>query len=152
MRLHPLRITLVYLLLLATFAFTADNAGDRIISESLKPSSLETNLRHLTDEIGGRVPGTPAMQRAVDWGVAAFKAADADSVHTEDFTIPHSWAEGKTELSITSTGTALDEKLSSIPSVQFDARVVSIAWAPALAPVKHVPIVDVGDGTKDASV
>jgi carboxypeptidase Q len=29
----------------------------------------------------------------------------------------------------------------------FVVRAVSAAWAPALAPVKHVPVVDVGDGT-----
>lgn len=133
--------------LLAITTFAADSSTDRILQEALKSSTLEANLRRLTDEIGGRVPGTPAMQRAVEWGVASFKAAGADSVRTEDFTIPHSWAEGKTEMSIASTGTALDEKTSSIPSVQFDPRVVSVAWAPALSPVKHVPVVDVGEGT-----
>ena len=29
----------------------------------------------------------------------------------------------------------------------FRVRAVSVAWAPALAPVKHVPVIDVGDGT-----
>jgi Zn-dependent M28 family amino/carboxypeptidase len=28
----------------------------------------------------------------------------------------------------------------------FRVRAVSVAWAPALAPVKHVPVIDVGDG------
>jgi len=41
---------------------------DRVIAEAMKPSPLESNLRQLTDEIGGRVPGTPAMNRAIDWG------------------------------------------------------------------------------------
>src|ERR1043166_4406107 len=59
--------------LFALALFAADNSADRLIQEALKPSPLENNLRRLTDEIGGRVPGTPAMQRAVDWGVAAFK-------------------------------------------------------------------------------
>jgi hypothetical protein len=133
--------------LLATTTFAADTSSDRILQEALKSSELEANLRHLTDEIGGRVPGTLAMQRAVNWGVASFKAAGADNVHTEGFTIPHSWAEGKTEMSISSTGTAVDVKASSIPSVQFDTRVVSVAWAPALPASKHVPVVDVGEGT-----
>src|SRR6201997_785594 len=79
---------------------------DRLITEALKPSPLESNLRHLTDEIGGRVPGTPAMQRAVQWGVEAFKAARADAVHTEDFKLPVSWSEGATEMSVSATGTA----------------------------------------------
>src|SRR5690348_14881687 len=93
------KIGLSALLCLSLTAF-AQTPVDRIISESLKPSPLEGNLRHLTDEIGGRVPGTPAMQKAVQWGVEAFRAAGADSVHTEDFTIQTSWVEGATQISI----------------------------------------------------
>jgi carboxypeptidase Q len=87
------------------------------------------------------------MQRAVEWGVQAFKTAGADSVHTEEFAIPYSWAEGATEMSVSATGTALDPKLTQIPKVEFRVRCVSIAWAPALAPVKHVPVIDVGNGS-----
>jgi len=121
--------------------------ADLIIKIALQPSPIESNLRRLTDEVGGRVPGTSAMQRAIEWGVQAFKAAGADSVHTEEFTIPNSWAEGATEMTVSATGTALDPKLSQIPKVEFRVRCVSIAWAPALAPVKHVPMIDVGKGT-----
>jgi Zn-dependent M28 family amino/carboxypeptidase len=122
--------------LFALVSFAADNSTDHLIQEALKSSPLENNLRRLTDEIGGRVPGTPAMQRAVDWGVAAFKEAGADSVHTEEFTIQQSWAEGGTSMTAsTYSGTA------------FPIRAVSIAWAPALAAVKHVPVMDVGQGS-----
>src|SRR5258706_6155127 len=139
-------VVLSTICLAATPASDTDDAA-RIIQAALQPSSLESNLRHLTDEVGGRVPGTPAMQRAVDWGVQMFKAAGADSVHTEEFTIPYSWAEGATEMIVSATGTALDPKLTQIPKVEFRVRCVSVAWAPALAPAKHVPVVDVGDGT-----
>src|SRR5580700_8425118 len=121
----------------------------RVIQAALQPSPIESNLRHLTDEIGGRVPGTPAMQRAVDWGVQMFKMAGADSVHTEPFDIPNSWAEGTTEMTVSATGSALDPKLRQIPKVEFRVRCVSIAWAPALAAVKHLPVVDVGGGTDE---
>ncbi|MGA8617034.1 MAG: M20/M25/M40 family metallo-hydrolase [Candidatus Sulfotelmatobacter sp.] len=124
----------------------ADDAST-ILQAAMQPSSLESNLRRLTDEVGGRVPGTPAMQQAIDWGVQAFKAAAADSVHTEEFTIPHSWEEGTTEMTVSATGTALDPNLTQIPRVEFRIRCVSIAWAPALAPVKHLPVVDVGKGS-----
>ena len=120
--------------------------SDRLIEEALKPSPIEQNLRHLTDEVGGRVPGTPAMDRAVAWGVAAFKDAGADSVHTENFRMPVSWAEGATVVSVSSVGTASDPKASTLPAVEFRVRAVSIAWAPALV-AKHVPVVDVGAGT-----
>jgi carboxypeptidase Q len=132
---------------LATTPPAENDDAVRIIQAALQPSQIETNLRHLTDEVGGRVPGTPAMQRAIDWGEKIFKTAGADNVHTEEFTIPHSWAEGATEMTISATGTALDPKLTQIPKVEFRVRCVSIAWAPALVPVKHVPMIDVGKGT-----
>src|SRR5438445_12364987 len=86
----------------------AKSDADRLIAEALKPSPIETELRHLTDEIGGRVPGSPAMQRAVQWGVDAFKTAGADAVHTEDFQMPVSWSEGATQMSVNSIGTDPD--------------------------------------------
>ncbi|MFZ0802895.1 MAG: M20/M25/M40 family metallo-hydrolase [Terriglobales bacterium] len=123
------------LILFVTAAF-AQQPGDKVIAEALKPSPLEINLRRLTDEIGGRVPGTPAMQRAVAWGSEAFKAAGADSVHTENFTIKASWAEGATKMTV-------------VAPESFAVRVVSLAWAPALAAHQHVRIVCVGEGTAE---
>src|SRR5260370_2984855 len=91
---------LIAICLAATPSSNSDDAA-RIIQAALQPSALESNLRGLTDDIGGRIPGTPPMQRAVEWGGQAFKAAGADSVHTEEFTIPYSWAEGATEMTET---------------------------------------------------
>lgn len=127
---------LVYLTLsLGLLSFAQDNSN-RLISEALKPSPIERNLEILTDQIGGRIPGTSAMQKGVEWGVDAFKAVGADSVHTEDFTIQSSWAEGNTQMSV------------SAPE-SFPLRVVSLAWAPALAPQQHVAVVDLGSGTAE---
>ncbi len=123
-------------LFLSAFLFSvafAQNSVDQVISEALKPSPLESNLQQLTDQIGGRIPGTVAMRKAVDWGVAAFKVAGADSVHTENFSIQASWAEGFTRMSV-------------IAPEPFDVRVVSVAWAPALSAHQDVPIIDVGEG------
>jgi hypothetical protein len=113
---------------------SAQNSSDRVIAEALKPSQLEANLQRLTDQIGGRVPSTPAMQEAVEWGVDAFRAAGADSVHTEDFSMPVSWAEGDTRMSV-------------VAPEQFPVRAVSIAWAPPLPPQHDVGLADVGEGT-----
>jgi hypothetical protein len=129
------KLCLTVPLLLLSVALAQD-ATDRVIAEALKPSPLETNLHRLTDEIGGRVPGTPAMQKAVQWGVGAFKAAGADSVHTESFSIPVSWAEGATQVSV-------------VAPERFKLRAVSIAWAPALVAQRHVPVIDVGSGTAE---
>src|SRR3984885_15516598 len=135
-----------------SFSATSPSESDdraRVIQAALQPSAIASNLRHLTDEIGGRVPGTRAMQRAVDWGVQMFKIAGADSVHTEQFDIPNSWAEGTTEMTVRAPGPEFAPKLGQIPKVEFRVRCVSIAWAPALAAVKHVPVVDVGGGTDE---
>ena len=59
------RLVLGLILSAICFAVTpsADNSdAARLIQAALQPSPIEANLRHLTDEIGGRVPGTPAMQ------------------------------------------------------------------------------------------
>ena len=119
--------------------------ASRLIQIALQPSPIQDNLRRLTDEIGGRIPGTPAMQRAVEWGEQALKAAGADTVHTEDFAIPYSWGEGETAMTVSAYGGSPDLKSTRI--AEFRVRCVSIAWAPALAPVKHVPVVDVGEGS-----
>jgi carboxypeptidase Q len=116
----------------APSAFAQSN--DAVMQEALKPSTpLQENLRVLTDEIGGRIPGTPAFEQAVQWGVAAFKAAGAQSVHTEEFTIPTAWAEGDTEADV-------------VAPVKFHVRAHSIAWGPALKPTT-ARVVDVGMGT-----
>ncbi len=132
MRRARLLVSLLPIFLCAAFA---QDATDRVIAEAQKPSALEANLQQLTDQIGGRVPGTPAMQKAVDWGVASFKAAGAESVHTESFSIQASWAEGATGMTV-------------VAPEPFRLRTVSIAWAPALAPHTHVRVVDVGQGSE----
>jgi Zn-dependent M28 family amino/carboxypeptidase len=122
------------------------NSENQVIQAALQPSTLEENLKRLTDDIGGRVPGTIAMQHAVQWGVQAFTAAGADSVHQEGFPIPNSWAEGATEMIATSSY-EISSKVGGTQLSVFRVHAVSMGWAPALAPVKHVQIVDVGEGT-----
>jgi len=90
------------------------------------------------------------MDRAVQWGVEAFKAAGADNVHTEGFNLSASWAEGATQFSATTPiYEGEDGKQRSMPFSHFPVRAVSIAWAPALPSVQHVPIVDLGLGTAE---
>src|SRR3974390_814782 len=129
--------------LLSLSGFAQSSNADRLIEEALKPSPIEKNLQTLSDEIGGRVPGTRAMRRAVDWGVAGFKAAGADEVHTEEFNVPVSWSEGATEVRVFS-----DKPVADGAPVDFNLRAVSIAWAPPVM-AKKAPVVDVGLGTPE---
>lgn len=124
-------------LLAVTFALCALSAAasdaERVMEEARKPSPLEDNLRRLTDEVGGRLPGTPAMEKAVRWGVEAFRAAGADSVTTEAFQMPISWQEGATRVEVVSP-------------TRFRVRAVSMAWTPPIAAARRARVVDVGDG------
>ncbi len=134
----------------ATDASSCAQAAAKILPIVMGSSPLEENLRRLTDEIGGRVTGTPEMAKAVEWGIAAFRAAGVD-VHTEKYTLPVTWSEGFTRLVITGPLPKRNEYkngliVTSLPG--FPA--VSEAWGPA-TPKGGInsEVVDVGYGTED---
>ncbi len=111
-------------------------ATPKLLSNALGASPLEENLRRLTDEIGGRMTGSPAMARAVAWAVAAFRQAGVDAVHTEKYKIPLAWSEGATRL----------EVLAPAP---FPVRLVSVGWSPPTPPGGvEADVADVGDGSE----
>ncbi len=129
-----LSLTLAILLAASAAPSALAQSNDAVMQQALSPASpLQENLRKLTDEIGGRIPGTPAFEQAAQWGVDGFKAAGADSVHTEEFTIPTSWAEGNTEADV-------------VAPVTFHVRAHSLAWGPPLK-ATTARVVDVGMGT-----
>lgn len=118
-----------------TEASSCAQAAAKIMPMVMGESPLEENLRRLTDGIGGRVTGSPAMAKAVEWGVAGFRAAGVD-VHTEKYTLPVAWSEGETRLEVTA-GDA------------FPVSVVSIGLSPATpAGGLEGVLVNIGPGTE----
>src|SRR6202521_4205471 len=116
----------------ATEASCADAAA-KILPQVLGPSPLEENLRRLTDEVGGRVTGSPEMAKAVDWAVTAFRAEGVD-VYTEKYTLPLTWSEGET-------------RLEMLGSVEFPVRLVAAGWSPPTPPDGiEANLVDIGYG------
>jgi hypothetical protein len=117
-----------------TEASSCAEAAAKILPIVMGSSPLEENLRRLTDEIGGRVTGTPEMAKAVEWGVAAFRAAGVD-VHTEKYTLPVTWSEG-------------DTRLELLGPVKFPVRLKAEGWSPA-APARGIEatVLDVGYGS-----
>jgi carboxypeptidase Q len=119
----------------ATEASCAEAAA-KIIPQVMGPSPMEENLRRLTDEIGGRVSGSPEMAKAIEWAVAAFRAEGVE-VHTEKYTLATSWNEG-------------DTRLELLGSQKFSVRLVAEGWSPATpADGIEANLIDVGLGTTD---
>src|SRR6201987_5872234 len=96
----------------ATETSSCAQAAAKLMPLILGDSPMIENLRRLTDEIGGRVTGTPEMAKAVEWGVTGFRAAGVD-VHTEQYALPVTWKEGATRLTITSP-TASNSQLRAV--------------------------------------
>jgi carboxypeptidase Q len=119
-----------------TEASSCAAAVAKIIPLVLGPSPMEENLRRLTDEVGGRVTGSPEMAKAVEWAVAAFRAAGIE-VHTEKYRLPLTWSEGNTHLELLGPGAFL-------------VHIVSVGWSPA-TPAEGIEagVVDVGKGSAD---
>src|SRR5712672_1602746 len=119
----------------ATTQSSCAEAAAKILPQVMGPSPLEENLRRLTDEVGGRVTGSPQMANAVDWAVAAFRSEGVD-VHTEKYTLPLTWSEGETRLEL-------------LEPVKFPIRLVAEGWSPA-APAGGIEanLIDIGYGSE----
>jgi carboxypeptidase Q len=117
----------------ATEPSSCAQAAAKITPIVMGESPLEENLRRLTDDIGGRVSGSPEMAKAVDWAVAAFRAAGVD-VHTEKYMLPVYWSEGETKLDV-------------LGPERFPVSLVSEGMSPA-TPARGVegPLIDVKYG------
>ena len=63
-----------------------------IAGEGMLDSHAYDYLEELSDNIGGRVTGTPACGRAVAWGVEKMKAIGLANVHTEKWMLSRGWA------------------------------------------------------------
>ena len=52
------------------------------------------DLEELSDQIGGRITGSPEAARAVEWGVAKMKAIGLDNVRAETWQMSRGWTRG----------------------------------------------------------
>jgi hypothetical protein len=87
------RIVLAGALIAAAAVSAAEPESDlaRLTGKILGATPAMSDLRELTDRIGGRISGTPACDRAVDWAAAKFRSAGISSVTVPAFTLPAAW-------------------------------------------------------------
>jgi hypothetical protein len=71
-----------------TIPAAAVKTAERLRDQALHDNTAYQVVESLTTEIGPRLAGSPADQRARDWAVAKFKALGFDKVYTEPVTFP----------------------------------------------------------------
>jgi hypothetical protein len=66
----------------------------RILIEAKSNSEVLKNLTYLSDEIGARLTGSPALKRANEWAAEKMRSYGLSNVHLEQWTIPAAWERG----------------------------------------------------------
>jgi len=64
---------------------------DTLVAKLVAPTPILDDLKMLTDTIGGRPTGTPAMDKAVEWSQDAFRVAGLENVRSESYVAPRNW-------------------------------------------------------------
>ena len=75
------------------------DVAKRIIDHARADRGAYAKLQFLTDRIGNRLSGSPALDKAIEWAAKTMKDEGFDS-HTERVMVPH-WVRGTEEASIT---------------------------------------------------
>lgn len=74
----------------ATSIFNSD--VENLIATMKAPTPIISDLKELTDEIGGRLTGSQANKKSVNWALKKFHEAGV-SAKKESFTMPKAWLE-----------------------------------------------------------
>jgi carboxypeptidase Q len=100
MRLLPWMILLTTASPLAAQS-AVDTAGSgALISQAMNRSEVMQNLRHLSDVIGPRLSGSPAMRRANDWTAQRFRSYGL-TARLEPYLFGVTWERGSASLRLT---------------------------------------------------
>jgi carboxypeptidase Q len=104
----------------------ADPVEDALLAHLHDTTALEATLRQLTEGIGPRLTGSPALQRAHRFASARFEALGLD-VATEPFPLPRTWQRGP----------ARGELVAPFPQV---LQLAQVGWTPPTAGAVKGPI------------
>ena len=116
----------------------------RIAGEGMMNSHAFGFLTELSDDIGGRVTGSPAERKAEEWGVAKMKSIGLENVHTEKYTIWRGWTRGTADGEI-------------VAPVRHKLHVDAMGWTGSTAPggaegdVVTVNLFDIDNEIKNAA-
>ncbi|HEX3106376.1 MAG TPA: M20/M25/M40 family metallo-hydrolase [Terriglobales bacterium] len=103
----------------------------RIVGASMMSGGASLFLENLSDNIGGRITGTPECKATAELILHTLKDAGFDNAHFEEYTINPGWQHGP------AAGTV-------ISPVHRDLYVGTYGWAPGTPGPVEVPIADIG--------
>src|SRR5438270_2175506 len=63
-----------------------------IAGHSMLDCHAYNDLEELSDEIGGRVTGSPQAAKAIEWGLAKMRAIGLSNVHADKWQMSHGWS------------------------------------------------------------
>ena len=66
----------------------------KLINQVKEGPDLMANLTYLSDMIGARLTGSPALKRANEWTAEKMRSYGLSNVHLEPWTIPVGWERG----------------------------------------------------------
>src|SRR5471030_2182629 len=72
-----------------------------IAGQGMLSTESYDDLQELSDDIGGRVTGSPEAAKAVEWGLAKMRAMGLENVHAEKWQISRGWTRGSASAEIT---------------------------------------------------
>jgi carboxypeptidase Q len=91
----PLAVGLAFF----TGPIMAQDDVDRLVGAMLGDTPIINDLQSLTDEVGGRVTGSPANEAAIEWALDRFRQAEVPATR-EAFEMPYQWQERGVSASI----------------------------------------------------
>jgi len=96
----------------ATSIFNSD--VENLIATMRAPTPVITDLKQLTDEIGGRLTGTQANKDAVNWAINKFHRANV-SAKKESFTMPKAWLEKSISAKVYNESVSFSPRIVAMP-------------------------------------
>jgi hypothetical protein len=109
----------------------AEDVTARIAGEALTSGRALAFLERLTDEVGGRVTGTPQTRAASELILAELKKAGFANARFEEFDLPSRWTRGPASGRI-------------VAPIERPIAVGSYAWVPGLPGETTAPLLDFG--------
>jgi Zn-dependent M28 family amino/carboxypeptidase len=132
---------LVVVLAVSSRAHAGPDPAEQVMARMLAQTPVMDDLRELTDSIGGRPTGSPALDKAIEWAQARFSAAGLENVHAWSYTAPRNW------LPRVETGEIVSPRYAAQPEDRNQLRVAAMPFSPSTpAAGLEAEVVDVGRG------